>query len=261
MSLVVNSLTRWATVSLAMAIVWFVRRKARRAAWVDVAWTIGTGSLAMAFALAAGGAAARQALIAALAPLSSLRLTWYLVAGLQNSAEDGRYVRLPCRYADSADSWLFGVFQAQALLYAIFAAPAHIAARIPSRVGWSRAVGALIWAVAVAGETVADHQLRRLRDSGPESLMVCRFGLWKCSRHPNYSLEWLHWWSYVAVAWQAAYGWLTLVGPGATLLHIFRVMGAPPTVEQAIAGRGDAYQGYQREVSPFFSWWPREDSR
>ena len=260
MSLFVSWLAGWAAVAAAMAIVWLVQRTTRRADWVDVAWTVGTGTLAVALALASDGDGARRALIAALAGLWSLRLTCHLVARLRNSPEDGRYVRLRRRHGDSADAWLFGFFQVQALLCAFFAAPALIAARNPSPVGWPEGLGALVWAVAVVGETVADRQLRRFRGSKAES-RVCRSGLWKYSRHPNYFFEWLHWWSYVAVGWQAPHGWLTLAGPAAMLLLICKVTGIPPTEEQALASRGEEYRRYQREVSPFFPWWPKEDSR
>ena len=260
MSLFVSWLAGWAAVAAAMAIVWLVQRTTRRADWVDVVWTVGTGSLAAAFALASDGDGARRALIAALAGLWSLRLAWHLVARLRNSPEDGRYVRLRRRHGDAADAWLFGFFQVQALLCAFFAAPALIAARNPSPVGWPEGLGALVWAVAVAGETVADRQLRRFRNSKAES-RVCRSGLWKYSRHPNYFFEWLHWWSYVAFGWQAPHGWLTLAGPAAMLLLIWKVTGIPPTEEQALASRGEQYRRYQREVRPFFPWWPRESSR
>ena len=260
-----NAVETWlaglTAVAIAMAVVWFVQRATRRADWVDVAWTLGTGSLAAAFALSSDGHLARRALIAALASLWSIRLAWHLVARLRRSPEDGRYARLRARHGVSADAWLFGFFQVQALLCAFFATPALIAARNPSPVGWPEALGALIWVLAVAGETVADRQLSRFRTDHPEPARVCRIGLWKYSRHPNYFFEWIHWWSYVCVGWQAEHGWLTLMGPAAMLLLICKVTGIPPTEAQAVARRGEAYRRYQREVSPFLPWPPREDSR
>ena len=59
-------------------------------------------------------------------------------------------------------------------------------------------------------------------------------GLWRYSRHPNYFCEWLHWWSYPLLAWGAAYGWLTLLGPLLMLYTLLRVTGIPYT-EIAIA--------------------------
>ena len=261
MSFAVTWLAGWAAAATGMAVLWLAQRRTRRADWVDVAWTVGTGSLAMAFALSAGGDAARQGLIAAFAGIWSLRLTWHLAARLRNSAEDGRYVRLRRRHGDSADLWLFGFFQVQALLCAFFAAPALIAARNQAPVGWPEVLGAFVWALAVAGETLADRQLKRFRDSGsgveglpnrtveileaPELLL--RVASLVELRRP--------------VGWQAPHGWLTLAGPAAMLLLIWKVTGIPPTEEQAVARRGEAYRRYQREVSPFFPRRPREASR
>lgn len=261
MSLAASWLSGWAAVAIAMALVWLVQRRTRRADWVDVAWTLGTGSLAAAFALASDGNPARRALIAVLASLWSLRLAGYLAARLRSSGEDGRYVRLRREHGDSADAWLFGFFQIQALLCAFFATPALIAARNPDPVGWPEALGTLVWVLAVGGETAADRQLSRFRKSRRDSSEVCRTGLWKFSRHPNYFFEWIHWWSLVFIGWEAPHGWVTLAGPAAMLLLIFKVTGIPPTEAQAVARRGEAYRRYQREVSAFFPWWPREGSR
>ncbi len=247
----------WATASVAMAVTWSIQRRTRRADWVDVVWTACTGLLAAAFSLAADGDASRRALIAVVAGLWSVRLSWHLATRLRRSAEDGRYERLREKYGDSADAWLFGFFQVQAFLCAFFAIPALIAARNSNPLGWGDAVGVLVWAAAVAGETAADRQLSRFRNAEPSPSGVCRTGLWRYSRHPNYFFEWAHWWCYVCIGWQAPNGWLTLAGPAAMLFLIYKVTGIPPTETQALAKRGEAYRKYQRAVSPFFPWPPQ----
>ena len=261
MSLVATWLAGWLAVAIAMASVWLVQRRSRRADWVDVGWTLGTGALATAFALLSEGDAIRRTLIAAFASLWSLRLAWHLVVRLRNSTEDGRYLRLRAHHGDAADAWLFGFFQFQAFLCAFFATPALIAARNPGAVGWPEAIGASVWVVAVAGETVADRQLTRFRNARRDPSRVCRVGLWKYSRHPNYFFEWIHWWSYVCVGWQAPLGWLTVAAPAAMLLLIGKVTGIPPTEAQSLASRGEAYRKYQREVNAFVPWRPRRETR
>lgn len=257
MNLGIIWLLGWAAVSIAMAIIWFVQRCNRRADWVDAVWTAGTGSLAVAFCLAADGDLSRRALIATLVGLWSLRLLAHLVARLRRSGEDGRYASLRKTQGDAADTWLFGFFQVQALLCVCFATPALIAAGNPGPTGWMDALGALIWVAAVAGESVADRQLDRFRRVEANSKSVCRIGLWRYSRHPNYFFEWMHWWTYVCIGWAAPHGWVTIAGPAAMLLLVYRVTGIPPTEAQALATRGEEYRKYQREVSPFFPWRPR----
>ena len=249
----------WAAVAAAMAVLWAVLKQIRRPDWVDVAWSLGTGALAVVFSAAASGEPSRRALLATLAALWSLRLAWHLAVRLRGSGEDGRYVTLRESRAGSADAWLFGFFQAQAFLCAFFAIPVLVAAGKTGPLAWQDVFGAVVWIVAIAGESVADRQLARFRAAATPRGQVCRRGLWRYSRHPNYFFEWLHWWSYVLIGWQAALGWLTLAAPAGMLFLILRVTGIPPTEAQAVASRGEAYRRYQREVSAFFPWFPRKE--
>jgi steroid 5-alpha reductase family enzyme len=82
---------------------------------------------------------------------------------------------------------------------------------------------------------------------------VCRAGLWRYSRHPNYFFEWVHWWAYVLIGHAAP---LTLLGPAAMLLFLFRVTGIPYTERQALKSRGEQYREYQRTTSRFVPWPP-----
>jgi steroid 5-alpha reductase family enzyme len=44
--------------------------------------------------------------------------------------------------------------------------------------------------IAVAGETIADEQLRRFKNNPANQGRVCFAGPWGWSRHPNYLFEW-----------------------------------------------------------------------
>lgn len=254
-------LAGWALLSLVMAVLWHVQRRTRRADWVDFAWSLGTGGLAALCALAADGNPLRGGLIAALAGIWGARLAWHLAARIRRSPEDSRYARLRRDLGGSADAWLFWFFQAQAFLCAALSVPALLAARNPDPIGWTDAAGILVWLVSMAGEAHADRQLSRFQRNTADPRAVCRVGLWAYSRHPNYFFEWIHWWSYVCIGWAAPLGWLTLMGPAAMYLLIRYVTGIPPNEAAALAKRGDAYRDYQRAVSPFFPWPPREAGR
>jgi hypothetical protein len=81
---------------------------------------------------------------------------------------------------------------------------------------------------------------------------VCREGLWRYSRHPNYFFEWLHWWAYVFLAIGSPLWWLPMLGVAVMFLFLTRVTGIPPTEAQALRSRGDAYRAYQRTTNAFF---------
>jgi steroid 5-alpha reductase family enzyme len=87
---------------------------------------------------------------------------------------------------------------------------------------------------------------------------VCRSGLWRYSRHPNYFFEWLHWWGYAALAVGSPLWWLPVTAVAAMGYFIVRVTGIPPTEAQALRSRCEAYRHYQRTTSAFVPWRPRD---
>jgi steroid 5-alpha reductase family enzyme len=106
--------------------------------------------------------------------------------------------------------------------------------------------------VALTGESIADRQLARFRASPSNRGKVCREGLWRYSRHPNYFFEWFHWWAYAWLAVGSPLWWLPILGVVVMYLFLTRVTGVPPTEAQAIRSRGDAYREYQRTTNAFF---------
>ena len=74
------------------------------------------------------------------------------------------------------------------------------------------ALGLAIFLVSLAGTSVADHQLARFRARPASQQQVCREGLWRYSRHPNYFFEWVIWCSFAIAALGAP---LTLFTPPA----------------------------------------------
>jgi steroid 5-alpha reductase family enzyme len=109
----------------------------------------------------------------------------------------------------------------------------------------------------VAGEYLADHQLARFRADPANGGRTCRSGLWRYSRHPNYFFEWLHWFTYVALAAGSRLAWVALSGPLVMYVFLRWVSGIPFTEAQALRTRGEDYRDYQRRTSMLFPWPPR----
>ena len=140
----------------------------------------------------------------------------------------------------------------------LFALPMLVAANNPTdHLTWLDWVGVGIWILAIGGESIADRQLARFRRDESNAGQVCRDGLWRYSRHPNYFFEWIHWWSYVALGVAWTWGWLTLFGPAVMLWFLLKVTGIPMTEERALVSRGDAYRDYQRTTNKFFPGPPK----
>jgi steroid 5-alpha reductase family enzyme len=249
----------WALMAVAMAVLWEVQRRYGKAGIVDVLWAGGVGALALFFAWQADGYLQRRFLIGILAGAWSFRLTSYLLVRIVRMAEDGRYEEMKQKWGDATQRNLFLFFQVQAFWSVLFAAPMLLAAQnAQSPLGWMDAAGVAMWILAIYGEAVADRQLARFRMRSANKGKVCRDGLWRYSRHPNYFFEWLHWWAYVLIGWSAPLGYLTLLGPATMLLFLFKITGIPPTEANALKSRGDAYREYQRTTSAFFPWPPKK---
>jgi len=259
MNAVALILIGWLAMALVMAAVWIVQRRTGDAGIVDVAWTFGVGILGASYALLGGDAPwERRLLVAAMIAVWALRLGSHVLWRVWTQPEDGRYVALKREWGAQAQRKLFRFFQYQAIGAVLFAIPLLFAARNTQALGWLDVLGLVMWLGAIVGEGLADRQLAAFRSQPGNRGRVCRDGLWRYSRHPNYFFEWLHWWAYVALAWFAPLGWVTILWPMMMLYFILRVTGIPPTEAQAVRSRGEAYRAYQRSTSPFFPWFPRE---
>ena len=244
-----------------MALAWVVQQWSGNSGWVDTIWTFSLGLLGVAGALwpHAGGLFARQLLVALLVAAWSLRLGIHIALRTLNITDDPRYAEFARQWGDAAPRKMFAFLQAQAfvsvpLVFAIFVA-AH---RPGSALGWQDVCGAIILVVAIAGEGLADAQLKRFRGVAANRVRVCDVGLWHWSRHPNYFFQWLGWCAYPVIAVAVDYPWgvLTALAPVLMYWILVYVTGIPPLEQQMQRSRGAAYRDYQARTSKFFPFPP-----
>ncbi len=251
----------WIGATLLMATLWLVQRRTGNAGIVDAGWAFGLGIAALVHGSLAGDGSFSAWLPALLASAWGFRLAAYLTRDrVIGAEEDGRYQDMRAYWGERADAWLFVFFMGQALLVPLFSVPFLAAVRAGSTMPPGAALVALavaIWLIAVVGETVADRQLARFRARPDSRGRVCREGLWRFSRHPNYFFEWLHWFAYLALSAGSGWFWVALAGPLLMLLFLFRLTGIPYTEQRAIKTRGAEYREYQRTTSVFVPWFPR----
>jgi steroid 5-alpha reductase family enzyme len=239
-----------------MTLGWRWQRRHTNAGIVDVLWSALLGGAAVLAALASSGTAAARLAVGVCGGLWGTRLALHLWRRVRDDREDGRYQALRSRWGNDERRW-FVLFQFQALLVTLFAAPFVVAAgNISVRPPWLIA-GACCWLLSVLGESLADRQLTRFRADPGNRGRTCRAGLWRYSRHPNYFFEWLHWFAYVAFAVGAPQGWVALSGPLVMYVFLRYLSGIPFTEAQALRTRGADYRDYQRCTSMLFPWPPR----
>ncbi|HTL39162.1 MAG TPA: DUF1295 domain-containing protein [Kofleriaceae bacterium] len=250
----------WLLCAVLQAILWRIAEKTRNAGIVDVGWAQSFTAVILVFALQPLTSRGNWLPLAIVVIAWSTRLTCYLIArGAVTGREEGRYADLRRRWALHASKRFFFFFQAQAALAAVLSTAFVIPFVTPAWDGGGlRVFGAMVAAGGVAGEAFADAQLRKFKKDPGNVGKVCDTGLWSYSRHPNYFFEWLVWLGFAiyGLAFAPA-GLLALVGQAIIFGSIWSVTGIPPTENQALRSKGEAYRDYQRRVSKFIPLPPR----
>lgn len=237
--------------SVAMMGAWVAQYAAGNASWVDVVWTFSLGAAGVGCGLGAPGP--RGVLVAAMAGLWALRLGGHILRRSRGAPEDARYAGLRAEWGARFQRRMFGFLQIQAAAAAILAMSFLAAARNPTRLGATDALGVALFAAGVAGGALADAQLARFRRDPANRGALCERGLWRYSRHPNYFFEVLGWcgWPLLAIAPGYAWGWSALSAPALMYVLLVHVSGIPPTEAAMLRSRGDAFRAYQARTRPF----------
>ena len=252
-------LTAWAASAVLMVVLWLIERRLKNLSIADVGWCYALALVLLWYAGSAPGEPARRLLVALMVCLYALRLgTHVLVDRLWNRPEDGRYRALRLQWGAQGPTRRFWYFQLQATAVTFFSLPPLVVMQNPHPPFhfWDL-IGLLWWGVAVTGETIADRQLAAFRNKPWNNDRVCRIGLWRYSRHPNYFFEFLFWIGIFVASLTMPWGWLTVVCPLLMYYFLTKVTGIPLTEEYALKSKGEAYGRYQQTTSAFVPWFRR----
>ena len=200
---------------LAFTAVWALSVALRDASIVDVFWGPSFALLAgLAFA-ATPAPTPRAGLVALLTTLWGARLGLYLLWRNAGAGEDYRYAAMRRRHG-ARFAWvsLGSVYALQAVLAFVVSLPvqAAIHAPAPPALGALDALGALLFALGLAFESVGDWQLARFRADPANRGKVMDRGLWALTRHPNYFGDCCVWWGLFAFALATGAAW-SVIGP------------------------------------------------
>lgn len=246
-----------AAMLVVMVAAWAFGLKVRNGGWTDVFWSFGAGlSLAAAAFMATGAdtSQARRLLLAGLMLVWGLRLGTYLFPRVAGHPEDARYANFR-RTAKNLPLTMLWVSLPQAPATALLALSVVAAAMRPEpSLDVRDALAVAVLLSAIAGETIADAQMKRFRADPANKGKVMDTGLWAWSRHPNYFFQWLGWMAYPVMALDPSrpVSFLTLVAPAVMYGLLRYVSGVPPLEEAMLKSRGDKFRDYQKRVSVFF---------
>jgi steroid 5-alpha reductase family enzyme len=236
---------------------WAWQLKTGNAGMVDPIWAYSLGLVALLYAVLGSGDPSRRVLTALGGLVWGVRLGTHLWKRNFGKPEDARYHRLREQWGEQAASKMFWFFQVQVVismfLSIAFLVPVYCAT--PLSAGWL-VLAVVLWLVSVAGEGLADRQLRRFKADPANRETVCRAGLWRYSRHPNYFFECVHWVAYIALSMGSAWAWLTVLPPVLMAFLLLKLSGIP-LLEESMAKRRPGYAEYMRTTSALIPWPPR----
>ncbi len=242
---------------LVMLLVWLWARSIVNAGVVDIFWAFNFTLIAIILCICGTGLPMRKLLVCTMVFVWSMRLGIYLLmrVGSHLEQEEGRYKKLRGEWAPNANLKFFFFFQMQAISNIYLAIPFFLSCfNSAPDMNILEYIGAIVWAISITGEGIADAQLKKFKNNPDNKGKVCNAGLWNYSRHPNYFFESMIWIGYFITAVSAPYGWLAILSPATILFLVLRLTGIPMTEEQSIRSKGDAYREYQRTTSAFIPW-------
>ncbi|MFT9090116.1 MAG: DUF1295 domain-containing protein [Gluconacetobacter sp.] len=246
-------------VSLAMGVAWVVQRAAGNAGWMDVFWTVSTGIALSGVAWSAPGPGWRHALLAGLILVWAGRLGGHIAHRVAGGPEDTRYARMRTTAGPRFQRDMLRLTAGQGPFSGLLAVSVYLAAAQPDpHVRAADIIGAALLVASLAGEALADRQLRIWRVKPENRGGICEVGLWSLCRHPNYLFEALAWTAYSVIAFAPAQPltWLSFTAPALMFLILRYVTGVPPLEAAMRAHRGETYAAYQDRTNAMWPRWP-----
>jgi steroid 5-alpha reductase family enzyme len=241
-----------------MFLLWLLHLRLNNAGVIDPGWAFGLALLAVIFAALGPGYAWRRSVVAGMALIWGVRLAAYLAFRIAGKPEEGRYQQMRKDWGGNLKLKFLAFFEFQALLDMLLSIPFLLAALNPRPAfDFVEYAGVLLWAIALAGEILADSQLAAFKRDPDSRGQVCQRGLWNYSRHPNYFFEWLVWVAWALFALGSDYGWLATICPLLMLYFLLRVTGIAATEAQALRSKGELYRRYQETTSAFVPWFKK----
>jgi steroid 5-alpha reductase family enzyme len=241
-----------AALVVVFTLTWVIQLRTGNAAIIDVAWSASFPILAIIYFVLVDGFVPRQLLVLGLTCVWGFRLAIHLYHRMIRQPGNARYIALRQEWGSRQPVMMLGLYYFQASVALILSIPfALIMVNTTPSLNSYEVAGALLLAVALIGETIADQQLKEFKINPANKGKICDKGLWFYSRHPNYFFEWLVWVAYCIMSLGSAYGYLSVISPLAMYYLLTKVTGIPHTERQMLKSMGKDYEIYQRGTSAF----------
>jgi steroid 5-alpha reductase family enzyme len=186
----------------------------------------------------------------------ALRIGTYLLMRVIENKKDKRFDGVRENFKKFGKFWLGQAIAAWVLMIPLSFSVGHIAT-----IKTLPIIGIVIWAIAIAIESLADSQKRKFKADPNNKGKWIDSGIWHYSRHPNYFGEILIWvglYVYTFSANTSSERLIGLVSPIFIALLLIFVSGIPPLEQSADKrwGSQPEYKRYKKRTSlliPFFN--------
>lgn len=245
-------------IQLLMVSLWLIYYFYRNAGIVDIGWAAGFLIAMVSYFTLGAGDWLKSSILLAMVVGWSVRLGWHLFRRYQHTAEDARYGEVRERLGMRNNDLKFLIlFVFQGVLIVVLSLPFLLVTCCPNP-SWSiwELLGVIFWAIGVCGEYYADEQLQACKAKASNPQEVCKVGLWRYSRHPNYFFEWIVWIGFFFFAFPAPGGLFAILSPILMFCLLRYFSGIPMTEGHLLRSKGEAYRQYQQTTSEFFPWFP-----
>jgi len=230
---------------------WLIQLKTKNGGIVDPIWSLSFPLLAVVYFFLSDQSRSKIIFLAMVVTWGMRLGIHLLIRVMHEKHEDVRYAALRKEWGDRQNILMLRFYYFQAVLALVLSIPFALVMNGDLQIGLFEITGAMIWLIAVAGESIADAQLKSFKSDPTNKGKVCNRGLWYYSRHPNYFFEWLVWVAFFVFSLGSPYGWISIICPIAMLYFLLKVTGIPYTETQSVRSKGQAYIEYQRTTSAF----------
>tara|TARA_B100001971_G_C18267964_1_gene595963 strand:+ start:16218 stop:16985 length:768 start_codon:yes stop_codon:yes gene_type:complete len=186
-----------------------------------------------------------------------IRLSAYLFKRNHGKPEDTRYTEM--REGWKGNPYVnayYRVFLLQMVLALLIMIPIYPLAHLSTfSFGILFYLGITLWLIGFFFEAVGDYQKNKFKKDPSNKGKICKVGLWKYTRHPNYFGEVTLWWG-IWISMMPQIPIWTIIGPLLISFLILKVSGIPMLEEKK---KDDpAFQKYMKETNAFFPWFPKK---
>lgn len=255
----------------------------QRMSYVDIAWPWGLVAIGVLILFLGDGYWPRKILIAGIYLFSGLRMGIGALILWKKGHLDKELARYQFQrkrwkktgYSNEAFSIQFEIMIQCLANMSFLSLPAlMLYQNTVSKFSRVEIVGFVLYVLFVGLEHLADMQKQKfLRQAKSNDLkrQVCRVGLWRYSRHPNYFFEWMVWNAMLFLTIPSLVQYFSVQGNllwfviGIALMYTSRLMyntllyytGAIPSEYYSVQKRPD-YKEYQEQTAMFFPSLPKE---